>query len=225
MNQALKIIEDIPWFGQIQQVDIHLRTQGCTRCDLGFQPEINGCCVMRGSHTANKMIIGEAPGRYEDSDRQPFTGPAGQLLDKIWTSVGMNTNDWYLTNVVKCRPVAPHGSGKENFTPKVEQRERCRPYFEAEIQLLKPKLIVTIGAIATAAVFNQSSVRIGDYSGREYNIPTFWDGTLNPVIVFPFIHPAAILHASSNPAKEKMYKQQSWDDIRKLKKIIEENNL
>jgi len=178
------------------------------------------------------MIIGEAPGKDEDSTRQPFTGPAGRLMDRIWASVGMDTNDWYLTNTVLCRPIAPREHHKQNLTPKVEQRQRCSPFLDQQIWLLRPRLIVTVGATATAAVMRQKSVRMGDYRGRKFlqEFSVSPKGRYDPVNkfyadVFPMLHPAAILHAKRDPAKHLQYRQWMWDDIRKLKQIVTEEKL
>ena len=210
--------EDIPNFKYIEQIRSTLHNQGCRRCDLGFQANINGCCVSRGSTTSRVMVVGEAPGKDEDSKRLPFTGPAGRLMDKIFGSVGINTKDIYITNVVKCRPVAQKGSGKENFTPKVEQQKRCKTYLDSEIELLNPSLIVTLGRIATAAVTEVPSVKMKDVRGTLVKRE---DG----IKVFPMLHPAAILHAQRDPELQKLYKIQTWEDIQKLKNILDEDNL
>jgi uracil-DNA glycosylase len=212
--------EDLPQFGSIREVHHTLHTRGCQRCDLGFQPGLNGCCVSRGTFNTNKMIVGEAPGKHEDAKGMPFTGPAGQLLDQIWASAGMNTNDWYITNMVHCRPIAEKGSGKENLTPKTTQLERCRPYVDEEIRLLKPKLIVTIGAIATANLLGVKHFKMGDYRGKLYDaILGGWSEL--PIKVFPMIHPAAILHAKGNEEKYNLYRSQTWQDVQVLKKIVD----
>lgn len=200
----------------IGELNFRLLKDGCTRCDLGFQSNINGCCVSRGSPSF-KMIIGEAPGKDEDSTRLPFTGPAGRLMDRIWASVGMDTNDWYLTNTVLCRPVAPAEVKKQNLTPKKDQIERCRPYLDRQIDLISPSLVVTVGSVATAAILGRESVRIGDYRGRLIRGKRF--------LHFPMLHPAAILHTKRDPKRHAMYRQQMWDDIRKLKQIVDEGGL
>jgi len=184
------------------------------------------------------MIVGEAPGKEEDAQGRPFTGPAGRLMDRIWESVGLSTKDWYITNIVKCRPIAQKGSGRENFTPKNIQRTKCRPYFEAEILLMRPKIIVPLGATATATVLKQSKVTIGAVRGRRtemtYHIkPAFMssDGEERWLlygpspIVFPMLHPAAILHTKRNPIKYREYRTLMWQDIQELKRILEEEGL
>jgi DNA polymerase len=177
------------------------------------------------------MIVGEAPGKDEDSTRNPFTGPAGELMDKIWAAAGLDTNDFYITNVVLCRPVAPQGSGKENYTPKVEQRARCKTFLDAQIGLLKPSLIVTLGKVATEAILGHRIERMGDYRGRFLNVTMasqdLEDGTvtIGRPCIFPMIHPAAILHAQRDQEKYRLYRQQTWRDIQLLAEFIRERHL
>lgn len=213
----LQVDDPIPAFSSLGNLNEFLKYQGCRRCELGLQPNINGCCVSRGTTHTTRMIIGEAPGKDEDSTRMPFTGPAGRLLDRIWASVGWNTNDWYLTNTVFCRPVAPSGSGKQNLTPKTEQRKRCNPFMRQQISMLNPSIIVTLGGTATAAMVNRSTVRMGDYRGKLTRSGRF--------LVFPMFHPAAILHARRNPKQHKLYRELMWKDIQQLKLIIDEQEL
>lgn len=197
---------------------MQLHSFGCTRCSLGFQKNINGCCVSRGSYNTNKMIVGEGPGKEEDSRRSPFTGPAGQLMDKIWASVGLNTNDFYITNVVKCRPVAPDNVKKENLTPKKEQIKQCSQYLDIELELLNPDLIVPVGRIATETILgpikSMAAVR-----GKPFIIEDMIEPN-HTVYVFPMYHPAAMLHASWNPDKYEFYRQAFWEDINSLKVLI-----
>lgn len=206
-----KNIMEIP---SIESLKHDLHTTGCTRCNLGFQKGLNGCCVSRGDHTKKRVLIGEAPGRFEDATSSPFVGPAGQLLDKIFAAVGWDTNkDWYLTNVVLCRPIAERGSGKENLTPRASQRARCRPFLDRQIELIQPRIIVTVGGVATQAILKLGSIKMGDYRGRLLDV--------NGIKVFPMIHPAAILHAQSQPDKWQLYREQTWEDVQKLRQIVD----
>jgi len=224
MTQPVEKITDIPQYPSVGSLKRHLTINGCRLCSLGFQPQINGVCVARGSELANRMIIGEAPGKEEDSTGTPFSGPAGRLMDEIWKSVGMDTNDWYITNVVLCRPYSPRGSGKENFTPKQDQRRKCRIFQHKQIELIKPKIIVTIGAVATAELVAATTVKMGDYRGRL--IRNNWSNShpASQTLIFPMIHPAAILHAKGSD-KYDIYREQTWQDIQTLKKIIEQENI
>jgi uracil-DNA glycosylase family 4 len=217
--------EEIPHFESLYEVNSKLTNHGCHMCELGFQENINGCCVTRGTYNTNKMIVGEAPGKHEDADGEPFTGPAGKLLDKIWESVSMSTNGWYLTNTVLCRPIAPKGSFKENFTPKQAQRDRCRPYLEAQIRLLSPDIIVTVGRPATEAILAVRGIRMGDYRGQMHHLGMPTTGPeMKMTAIFPIIHPAAILHGNGSPQSDQ-YRLLMWEDVQNLKKYIEENKL
>jgi len=218
-------------FEDLADLQLTLIDEGCRACSLGFQEGLNGCCVSRGNPLKRRMIIGEAPGRFEDAQSSTFVGPAGQLWDKIMESVGWSDKDWYITNVVLCRPIAPKGSGKENFTPRAEQRNKCYPYLNHQISFIRPKIIVTLGKPATETILGFKGIRIGDYRGRlTWTEVATIHGRYSPVEkfypkVFPMLHPAAILHASSQPEKYELYRQQMWDDIRTLKKLVEEEKL
>jgi uracil-DNA glycosylase len=220
-NHQVEIAEGIPAFTSITEMKTYLSSSGCHRCSLGFQPEINGVCVSRGSETSHRMIIGEAPGKEEDADREPFTGPAGRLMNDIWASVEMSTNDWYLTNVVLCRPYMPRGSGKENYTPKPSQREKCRHYLNKQIELIQPKIIVTVGAVATEAVCGVKGIKMGDWHGKLLQNMPGAQGSL----VFPMYHPACILHSTGNKELYDNYRRETWNDIRKLKDILTKENI
>lgn len=205
---------NIDEIASIEELKAGLHTKGCSRCNLAFQKGLIGCCVSRGDHTKQRMLVGEAPGRFEDATSEPFVGPAGQLLDKIFAAVGWDTNkDWYLTNIVLCRPIAEKGSGKENLTPKTSQRARCKPFLDRQIELIQPKIIVAIGGIATQALLKIGGLKMGDYRGRLLDA--------NGTKVFPMIHPAAILHAQSQPDKWQLYREQTWEDIQKLRQIVD----
>ena len=165
---------------------------------------------------ANRMILGIAPGKDEDSSSKPFVGKAGQLLDDIWKSVGMNTEDWYLTNCCLCRPIAEKGSGKQNNDPSILQRKTCRPYLDTHLKLLKPRVIVTMGRIPTEAILGIKNIRMNNVHGKIYNDIKGLEGT----IVFPFYHPAALLHSRGNKQVYENLRQDIWDDIRSLKQIL-----
>ena len=219
MALPLQANEPIPQFKTVGHLGMRLHEDGCHRCALGFQEEINGCCVSRGNPDTRRMIIGEAPGKEEDATGWPFSGPAGRLMDKIFAAVGLNTNEhFYVTNVVKCRPYLPKGSGKENFTPKVEQQKLCRPFLNQEISLISPKLIVLLGKIAVDNILPELKKEpMRALRGREIQK----DG----ITYFIMLHPAAILHAQSDPELEQQYKEQTWEDIQKLKKLMTEKYL
>lgn len=203
-----------------QELRDNVRKFGCNGCELGSQKNFLAPVFYRGNPKANKMIVGEAPGLYEDKDGIPFTGPAGQLLDKIWTSVGWDTNtEWYITNVVKCRPVATPGSGKQNKTPLASHRSACRPYIIREINILKPHTVVLVGASAVKALLNLYAP-MKNLAGQHMSDNGFPNCTF-----FIIYHPAALLHAQGQPDRYTFLRQEMWNHIQHLREIIDAKEL
>lgn len=160
-------------------------SEGCTRCTL----HLHGCkpIVYRGNPSAPILLLGEAPGLKEQEKRKPFVGPAGELLDKIFQSIGLDTNkDMCLSNVGFCRPAAPEGSGKQNYTPRQEQLDQCFPFVEKFIELINPRVIVACGRIALMQLTGDKKIRIGAWEGKWLHYKT--------IPMFVMTHPAAILH-------------------------------
>lgn len=113
-----------------------------------------------GPNTARFVMFGEAPGAEEDRKGEPFVGPAGQLLDKILVATGLERNQVYIMNALKCRP-------PNNRTPTDLEIENCRPFFEAQLELLQPEYIVCWGSVAARAVL-KTNESIGRLRGRFY---------------------------------------------------------
>jgi DNA polymerase len=146
-----------------------------------------------GNPSADLMFIGEAPGRDEDIQGEPFVGRAGQLLTDIIKAMKLSRDDVYIANVIKCRP-------PENRNPEPDELDECRPYIRQQVEIIQPKVIVTLGRFAlqslTEKAFAISSVRGQwlDYNG---------------VKVMPTYHPAYLLR---NPAAKK----EVWADMKKV---------
>lgn len=131
-----------------------------------------------GSPNATLMFIGEAPGFHEDRLGEPFVGAAGQLLDRaIREALKLTREDVYITNVVKCRP-------PNNRDPQPDEIEACAPYLAAQLDLVDPRIVCTLGNFATRTVLG-SAVNISRVRGKKVEV----DGR----IVVPTYHPAAIL--------------------------------
>ena len=97
------------------------------------------------------MLIGEAPGYYEDMQGEPFVGKAGQLLDRIFASVGLSRQkDVYICNTLKCRP-------PNNRDPLPKEKEACRPFLDAQIEILKPRIILLCGKVALSSMLNTTT--------------------------------------------------------------------
>lgn len=133
-----------------------------------------------GSPKASIMFIGEGPGFREDQSGRPFVGPAGNLLGELLAEIGLNREDVYITNVVKCRPPG-------NRDPEPQEIQACSGYLERQIEMINPKVIVTLGRFSMARWF--PSARISRIHGQARQA----DGRL----IVPFFHPAAALHQPS----------------------------
>ena len=150
----------------------------CTRCLLhqGRTKTVPG----EGPDNADIMFIGEAPGFHEDQQGHPFVGAAGKFLEKLLESIGLTRADVFIANVIKCRPPG-------NRDPLPEEIEACKPFLDRQIELIQPRLVVTLGRFSMARVF--SKARISRIHGRPRKI--------GGVIYYPMYHPAAALHQPS----------------------------
>jgi uracil-DNA glycosylase family 4 len=149
--------------------------RSCTLCPLhqGRTHAVPG----EGPPNANIMFIGEGPGFHEDRQGRPFVGAAGQFLEELLASIGMTREQVYIANVVKCRPPG-------NRDPMPNELSACEPYLEQQIQLIKPKVIVTLGRFSMYRYFPGASItKIHGQPKRVGN-----------VLVVPMFHPAAALH-------------------------------
>jgi DNA polymerase len=163
----------------------------CTRCRLAATRTQVVFGV--GNPNADLMFIGEAPGRDEDLKGEPFVGRAGQLLTDIIKAMKLTRDDVYIANVIKCRP-------PENRNPEPDELDQCRPYIRQQIDLIKPKVIVTLGKFALQSL-----------SGRMHAISaargqwTEFEG----IKVMPTYHPAYLLRTPSA-------KKDVWTDMKKV---------
>jgi len=147
----------------------------CQRCELaqGRTKTVPG----EGPENAEIMFIGEAPGFHEDRQGRPFVGAAGKFLDELLASIGLTREDVYIGNVIKCRPPG-------NRDPKPDEMAACKPFLDKQIELIQPKLIVTLGRFSMARYFpNTKITRIHGQSKR-----------IGGRIYYPMFHPAAALH-------------------------------
>ena len=150
----------------------------CTKCPL-YQGTKNGV-PGEGSAEAEVMFIGEGPGFHEDRQGKPFVGPAGQFLNELLASIGLDRSTVFITNVVKHRP-------PENRDPLPEEIAACGDYLARQIEAINPKVIVTLGRFSMARFF--PSAKISAIHGQAKKI----DGR----VVVAMYHPAAALHQSS----------------------------
>jgi DNA polymerase len=181
--------------------ELERRVQDCQRCGLakGRTQVVFG----EGDPQADLMFVGEGPGEVEDRTGRPFVGPAGQLLTQILASVGIPREEVYITNVVKCRPPG-------NRVPTRQEMDACWEWLAAQIALINPKIIVTLGNAATQRLLGRSE-GIGQLRGRFYR----WRGGIE---VFPMFHPSFLLR---NPSRKKgSPKYLTWLDIQTVKERL-----
>jgi uracil-DNA glycosylase family 4 len=158
--------------------EIAEKVTGCKNCDLYHSREkgVPG----EGPSDADIMLIGEGPGFHENMQGRPFVGAAGDLLVELLGSIGMKREQVFITNVVKCRPPG-------NRDPSPEELKACSPYLDQQLQVINPKVIVTLGRFSMARFIPHA--KISEIHGNA----TLVNGRL----VVPFYHPAAALHRPS----------------------------
>ncbi|MDP6456111.1 MAG: uracil-DNA glycosylase [Candidatus Marinimicrobia bacterium] len=169
----------------------------CMRCALG-ETRIKFVFGVGDPHS-DIVFVGEAPGREEDRQGEPFVGRAGKLLDKILAAIHMNRNQVYICNVLKCRP-------PDNRTPSADEIATCMPYLEQQLSIIDPKLIVALGATAAHSLL---SVRasLAQLRSKLWK----WNG-YDMVITY---HPAALLR---NPN----YKRPAWEDFQWIQRMLQD---
>ena len=159
-----------------------------------------------GNPDADVMVIGEGPGREEDRTGLPFVGRAGQLLDRMLASIGVSrAENAYITNVNFWRPPG-------NRNPTDEELALCRPFVDRHISLVKPKLIITAGAVPSQSLLGLSD-GILKLRGKSYQLSV--PGLDAPIPVYPILHPAYLLR---RPAE----KSRAWEDLLNILKALEE---
>jgi DNA polymerase len=185
---------DSPAWDSLTQVTATIT--GCTKCFLckGRTNTVPG----EGSDKSGLMFVGEGPGQTEDETGRPFVGKAGELLTKMIEAIGLQREDVYIANAVKCRP-------PQNRKPLPDELAACWPFLERQIELVKPKVLVALGATASETLL-QARRSLADLRGRVHS----YRGT--PLIVT--YHPAALLR---NPN----WKKPAWDDIRIARQLLD----
>jgi DNA polymerase len=154
----------------------HTAIKGCQKCGLAAGRTQVVCGS--GNPQAAILFVGEAPGYYEDKQGTPFVGAAGKLLDRLLQEIGLQRADVFITNVVKCRP-------PQNRNPQPEEITACQPYLSHQIDLIKPRVICTLGNFATQLLLGKK-VGITRVRGQPFQVKDYF--------VFPMLHPAAALH-------------------------------
>lgn len=154
----------------------HDAIKDCHKCALAAGRTQVVCGT--GNPDADIMFVGEAPGYYEDKEGRPFVGAAGKLLDRLLQEIGLQRSEIFIANVIKCRP-------PQNRDPLPGEVEACKPYLFHQIELIKPRVICTLGNFATQLLL-EKKIGITKVRGRPFQGQNY--------VVFPMLHPAAALH-------------------------------
>ncbi len=178
--------------------DLLERIAGCIRCPL-HQDRIQAVPGV-GDQAADWMFIGEAPGKDEDEQGEPFVGRAGQLLNAILHAAGLSRERVYITNTIKCRPPG-------NSNPHHDESDQCYPFLQRQIALLQPKIIVLIGKVAAHRMLDTDQP-LGKLRGKIYR----YENQIPMVVTY---HPAYLLRSPSQKAKV-------WEDLLLAKTVLAE---
>jgi uracil-DNA glycosylase family protein len=181
----------------------------CKACDLwkkGTQTVFG-----EGRSRAAILFVGEQPGNEEDLTGKPFVGPAGRLFDDALKAASVDRKQTYVTNVVKHFKWEPRGKRRIHKKPNAVEINACRPWLEAEIALVKPKVIVALGATAAQALLGPQ-FRVTKQRGE------FLESTLAPYIMAT-VHPSSILRAPDDETRRLEYRR-FIDDLKKLSDML-----
>jgi uracil-DNA glycosylase family protein len=179
---------------------------GCTACPLhetGTQTVFG-----EGSPSAEIILVGEQPGDQEDLAGKPFVGPAGRLLDKALEEAGIDRKLAYVTNVVKHFKWQPRGKRRIHQKPNAAEIAACRPWLDAELSLLKPKVLVCLGATAAQALLGRQ-FRVSKHRGEPV------ESDLAPVVMAT-VHPSSILRAEDREVQMEMF----VEDLRRVAEAL-----
>ena len=160
--------------------------------------------------TAKIMLVGEQPGNQEDLEGKPFVGPAGKLLDAALVEAGIDRKKVYVTNAVKHFKWEPRGKRRIHKKPNAAEIAACRPWLDAEIAALRPKIIVCLGATAAQALLGRT-FRVTQHRGE------FLKSSIAP-LVMATVHPSSILRAPDEAARQEEMKR-FIADLRKISEV------
>lgn len=178
--------------------ELNAKILRCTRC--GLARTRNNVVPGMGVQNPEVLVVGEGPGHDEDMQGLPFVGKAGVLLDRMLAAIGLDRKtNCYIANIVKCRP-------PENRNPFPDEQSACFSFLEAQIHILKPKMILCMGKIAIEKITGQS-IAITQKHGEFFEY--------NGIPVMPTYHPSALL-------RNEELKRPAWEDLKKFKKRLDE---
>ncbi len=170
----------------------------CTKCELHATRTRTVFGV--GDKNADLLIIGEAPGRDEDLQGEPFVGRAGQLLNAMLAAIGLDREQVYIANILKCRP-------PDNRDPRPEEAAACNPWLQQQIELIRPSVILALGRVAAHNLLSTEQ-SLGALRGKQHSYAGI------PLLVS--YHPAYLL-------RKPVEKRKSWQDLKRVKLLLNNN--
>lgn len=200
--------ELIPYRATLERLGEAART--CRACPLWH--DATQTVFGEGPCTARAILVGEQPGDDEDLQGRPFVGPAGRLLDRALSEAGIDRKQTYVTNVVKHFKWEPRGKRRIHAKPNAHEIRACRPWLEAEIEAIHPRILVCLGATAAQSIL-----------GREFRV-TQRRGEVVPSLLgtpaVATVHPSSILRAP-DPATRERELIQFIEDLRSVARLLE----
>ncbi|MCX6339039.1 MAG: uracil-DNA glycosylase [Candidatus Aureabacteria bacterium] len=191
-----------------------LQRYNCTACEL--HKHRHQIVVDRGNPAAAVMVISERPGENEDRTGQAFVGRSGEMLDRIFASIGLDSNrDMLICNVVKCMPVSTREDmALEDRAPQAEEVKACLPFLRKQISLMEPKVILLLGAVALKHIARTGGeFTMEKEAGKFFTLPEY------PRIQFMVLyHPAFLL-------RDPRRKKEMWEHVKKLRDYLKKENI
>jgi uracil-DNA glycosylase family 4 len=182
--------------------ELRRQVEYCTKCKLWKTR--NRPVFGEGSEYAEIMLIGLGPGYHENLEGRPFVGAAGKLLDGLLKLSGLERGDVYITNIMKC--YLPENKAKE------EEIKACTPYLDDQVEIIKPKVIILLGNVATKYIFNKFRLQLAPMRtlhGKFFSVSTLF----LQAKVIPMYHPAAALR---NPGLKDIV-ENDWENLDKVR--------
>ena len=183
--------------------EIAEKVNKCRKCQIGHERQ--HAVPGQGNPTADIVFVGEAPGADEDAQGLPFVGRAGKLLDDIIKAMGLQRSSVFITNTIKCRP-------PENRDPKPDEILNCSPYLSRQLDAIRPKVIIALGAHAAKTLLDTNEP-IGRLRGFFHDY--YYSPDSEPVKLMPTYHPAYLLRNYSVENRKRV-----WQDMQKVMDML-----
>jgi uracil-DNA glycosylase len=183
----------------------------CRKCEIGYTR--TNPAYGEGDPCARLMLVGEGPGETEDRLGRPFVGRAGELLDKMINAIGLQREEVYICNTVKCRPTFDDGVRLRNRAPSADEMANCRPYLDQQIEIIKPEIILCLGSPAAKS-----------FLGDKFSITKqrgIWFEGPNGIPLIATFHPAYILRMTGGKDLTQV-KRLVWSDLKKVRARLDE---